>query len=233
MIAACKPFGRGFDLVQHAVNPVAHAEGLGQRLQVNVRSPHLERLDDDRIDQLDQRRVGFHHRAVGRRGGLDFDVLARQVLDGLLEARIGRHAAAPLRVILAQRRLDVGFGGDAQLDLRVQQMRQAVNGVQVRRVRQRDGDTVVVLEDRHDAVLPGDVPRDRGDDVVGDLHLAEVDHFGAEMGGLGLGDIRRRGPPCWPPAGPPRPHRLLRASRRASATFSADTKPRSTRMSAR
>ena len=43
-----QPFGWGFDLVQHAVNPVAHAEHLRQRLQVNVRSAHLERLDDDR-----------------------------------------------------------------------------------------------------------------------------------------------------------------------------------------
>ena len=54
---------------------------------------------------------------------------------------------------------------------------------------QRDGQAVVVLVDGHDAVLPGDVPRDGRDDVVVDLDLGEVDDFGAEVGGLGLGDI--------------------------------------------
>ena len=45
------------------------------------------------------------------------------------------------------------------------------------------------LIDRHHAVFPGDVPRDGRDDVIRDLQLAEVDHFRAEMSGLGLGDI--------------------------------------------
>ncbi len=61
-----QPLGRAFHLVQHAVNPVADAEGLGQRLQMNVRRPRLERLHNQSVDQLDDRRVGFHHRPVVR-----------------------------------------------------------------------------------------------------------------------------------------------------------------------
>ncbi len=145
--------------MQHTVNPVAHAEGLGQRLQVNIRSPHFERLGNDRINQLDERRVRCHHRAVGRRSRLDLNMLTREVFNRLLEPRVSRHPT-PLRVILAQRRLNVRLGGDAQVDLRAQQMRQAVNRVEVRRVREGDRDAVVVFEDRHDPVFSGNMPRD-------------------------------------------------------------------------
>ena len=118
-------------------------------------------------------------------------MLAGEVLNRLLEARISRHAAS-LRVILAQRSLNIGLGGNAQFDLRaVQQMPYAINRVEVGGVRDGDGDIVVVFEDRHHPVFSGDVPRDCGNDIVGDLHLAQVNDFGAEMGGLGLGDIPR------------------------------------------
>ena len=188
-----QPFRWGFDLVQHTVNPVAHAEHLGQRLQVNIRGAHLERFDNDRIDQLDQRRIRLDHRAVCGRRRLDFDMLAREVFNGLLEARIGGHPSpAPLHVILAERRFDVGVGGDAQLDLRaVQQVPQAVYGVEVGRIGYGNCNTVFVLKDRHHPILTGDVPWNRGNDVIGNLQFAEVDHFGAEMRRLGLGDIGR------------------------------------------
>ena len=70
-------------------------------------------------------------------------------------------------------------------------MREAVNGVEVRWVGNGHGDTVVVLEDRYDAILAGDVARDGGDDIILNLDFAEVDDFRAEMGGLGLGDVGR------------------------------------------
>ena len=54
-----------------------------------------------------------------------------------------------------------GLGGDLQIDLRVQQVRQAVDRVEVGRIGHGHRQIVVVLEDRHDAVFPGDVPRDR------------------------------------------------------------------------
>ena len=118
-------------------------------------------------------------------------------------------------------------------DLHVQQVRQAVDGVEVGRIGDGNRKAVVMLVDRHDAVLSGDVAGDRGDDVIGDLQLVEVDDFGAEMGGLGLGDVGRADDFVGQhqvhqahPGGLP----LRRAS---SATLSGETKPRSTRMSIR
>ena len=54
-----QPLGRVLHLVQHAVNAVADAEFLGQRLQMNVRSARLESVHDHGVDQLDDRRVGI------------------------------------------------------------------------------------------------------------------------------------------------------------------------------
>ena len=47
-----------------------------------------------------------------------------------------------------------------------------------------------MFENRHDPILLGDVPRNRSDNVVGNLLLAEIDHLCAEMRRFGLGDIR-------------------------------------------
>ena len=70
-------------------------------------------------------------------------------------------------------------------------MRERVNGVQVRRVGDGHGDLAVAFENGDDAVFFGDVARDDGNDVVGNLQAAELNDFRAELGGLGLGDIRR------------------------------------------
>src|ERR1035441_4363817 len=52
-------------------------------------------------------------------------------------------------------------GFRSEINLRPQQVRQAVDGVQVGRVGQRDRQTVFVLEDRHHPVFAGDVPGDQ------------------------------------------------------------------------
>ncbi len=74
----------------------------------------------------------------------------------------------------------------AQFDFRVEQMRQRVNGVQVGRVGNGDGDLALGFEDGNDAVFFGDVARNDGDDVVGNLHSGQLHHFRAELRGLGL-----------------------------------------------
>jgi hypothetical protein len=47
-----------------------------------------------------------------------------------------------------------------------------------------------VFEYGNDSILFGDVARDSRDDLISNLEFGEVDNFSAEMGGLGLGDIR-------------------------------------------
>ena len=187
-------FGRGLYLVQHAVNPVADAKGLGQRLKVNVRGAHPECLGDHGVDQPDQRRVGIHHGTVRRGGACDLDVLFGQFLDGLLELRVGRYqprSPALAAVVLAESGLDVLLRSNAKVHFRVQEQPQAVECVQVGRVCQGDRDVVVVLENRHDPVLASDMAGNGRDDVVVNLNLTQVDDFGPKVGGLGLGNVGR------------------------------------------
>src|SRR5437016_4370444 len=57
-------FGWRLDLVKHAVDAVTDAESFGQRLEMNIRGPHFESLDDERIDQLDEWGVGLDGTAI-------------------------------------------------------------------------------------------------------------------------------------------------------------------------
>ena len=183
-------FGRRFHLVQHAIDAVADAKSLRQRLEMNIRGAHFEGLDDERIDQLDERRIRFDHRAVARRRRFHLDMLAREVLDYLFVPGIGRDSPA-LPIILRQRPLDVRFRRDLEVDVHVQQVCETVDGVQVRGVGQGNCQAVLVLEDGHDPIFSGDVARDGGNDVIVNLQVREVNDFGAEMGGLGLRHVCR------------------------------------------
>src|SRR6266853_2030702 len=156
---------------------------------MNVRGAHLEGFDNERINQFDQRRVGFHYGAIVGSRCADLDVLPGEFFDHLLVPRIARNPA--LAVIAVERRFDVRFGGDAQINFGPEQMPQTVNGVEVGRISQGNGKSVVALKDGNNAIFSGDVPRDGGNDLIGDFHFVEVDDFGAEVGSLGLGDIGR------------------------------------------
>ena len=70
-----------------------------------------------------------------------------------------------------------------------QEVMQAVNRIEIGRVADGDGDGVVDLGNGDGAVFFGDVPADERDDVIRQAQFGEVDDFGAEVGGLGLGDV--------------------------------------------
>ena len=70
-------------------------------------------------------------------------------------------------------------------------MRQRVNRIQVGRVGNGHGHLALGLEDGNDAVFFGDVARNDGDDVVGNLDAGQLNHFRAELRRLGLGHVRR------------------------------------------
>ncbi len=150
-----QPFGRAFHLVEHAVNPVADPKSFGERFEMNVRRPRAKGLHDDGVDQFDDRRVRIHgrpvvHGAAGRRQ-TNLHLSFGDVLDHLAHRIVRRP------VVLVQRGFDVFFGGDADADFRLQQMVQAVDGVEVGRIAERDGEAVAVLEHRHNPVTLRDM----------------------------------------------------------------------------
>jgi hypothetical protein len=71
--------------------------------------------------------------------------------------------------------------GYTRLDLHIQQVTQTVERVEVGRIAQGHGHRIVVAINRDHVVLLGDVARNRGYDIVGQLHLAQIDEFDAEL----------------------------------------------------
>src|SRR5204862_6462750 len=94
-------------------------------------------------------------------------------------------------VVFAEGGFDVRLGGHLEVDVHVEQVAEAIDSIEVGRVGQRDGEAVFVAKDGDDAVFAGGVARDEGDDVIRDLDVVKVNDFRAEVGGLGLGDVRR------------------------------------------
>ena len=150
--------------------------------EVNVRGARLEGLDDDGIDQLDDRRVRIDNRAVIRcrnvgQGG-NLDLALRDVLDHLVH---GIFPGAP--IIPAERLLDVVRAGHARLDFHVQQVTKTVECVQVGGVTHRHRHGVIVTVNRDHIVLLGDVARDGGDDFIRKPHLSERDEHLVDLAG--------------------------------------------------
>ena len=66
---------------------------------------------------------------------------------------------------------------------------QAVDGVEVGRIGEGDGENVVVFENRYDSIFLGDVPRNGGDDVLRHLltrRAAQYDASGRAVRVLGV-----------------------------------------------
>ena len=119
----------------------------------------------------------------------DLDLTLGDVLDHLGDAAV---VAGSTAVVLGQRRLDVRFAGDAELDVAVQRMPEAVDGVDVGRVGDRDDHGAgIALAHRDGVELLGDMAGEQADDVVGQPEVGEVHGLDAEIGGLGH---RRRWP---------------------------------------
>src|ERR1041385_1801134 len=150
--------GWRLDLMEHSVDPVTDTKSFCQWLEMNVRGAHLEGLDDERIHQFDQRRIGFDRPTVIPAIALNLDMLLREFLD-----RVGQRGvhvpSTPIRIILAQRAFDVRFGSDLQIDIGMEQVSQAVKRRLVRWIVNGNSQAVLVLKDRHHSIFSGDVPR--------------------------------------------------------------------------
>ena len=176
-------FRRRLHFLHHAVNAVAQTKFFLQRFEVNVRRAQLKCVYDNLIHQADERgiRLDFAHFINLR----DVDIFFCQLLHDIFEDAFV-HGFFFAAVILRERRLDVRLRRDAQFDFRIQQMRQRINRVEIRRVGNGHGHFAFIFENGNDAIFFGDVARDDGDDVVINLHVREVNNFRAELRGLRL-----------------------------------------------
>ena len=116
---------------QHAVDAVADADAVFERLDVNVRSPQLDRFGDHQLDEPDDRGAGFIDDVVGVARGVvfGFGEVDRRVGE-FLQHRVGRFAV-DLAVVAVDRFEDAFLGRDADLDLAVENELQLVEGFEV------------------------------------------------------------------------------------------------------
>src|SRR5439155_21951470 len=179
--------GWTLDFVEDAVDAVADAKAFGEGFEVDVGGAGAEGFDNDGVDEFDDGGVGVDFGAVvGVHGGLegaDLDFAFGDVLDHLADVVVGD------AIEFVERGFDAFFGGDFDFQFGVEEMVEAVDGVEVGGVGDGDAEGVAVAVDGDAAVALGDVSRDGGDDGVVEFEFGEVDDFDAEMGGFGVGDV--------------------------------------------
>src|SRR5204862_34944 len=164
-------------------------------LKVNIRGAQLESFNDQGVDQLDDGSFRIHvfGGIHGRSHAGNLDLALRDVLNHFIDCAFrSRTAAAPAAaaatVILVERGLDVLLDRNLQFDLGAEQVGQAVDGIQIRRVADRHGDDIAVFGNGHRAEFLCDVAADERNDIVTEAQFAEVYNFSTEVGGLGLRD---------------------------------------------
>ena len=159
---------------------------------MNIRSAHLKRVDDNLVDEFDERRVivtGFEFAfdSTGRS-----DVALSQFNDRLIDGPLGGSSSGSGgAVITVQGGLDVLLRRHAQFNFGIEQVRQCVGRIQIRRVRCRHGDFAVSFENGNDAVFFGQMPGYDRNNVIRDFHSGKLDDFRAELRRPGLDNVGR------------------------------------------
>jgi hypothetical protein len=142
----------GGGVLQHAVDAEAHAQLVAVGREVHVGGALLDRLRDDAVDELDDRRVLGGLEQVDDLGALFLLLLVRRRLDHVVQPRQAR-----------DQRADVLARGDGGAHLVAGHQRDVVDGEHVGRVGHRDEQRPVADElHRHGVVALG---RRRGDQV--------------------------------------------------------------------
>ena len=135
-------------LAQHAVDAEAHAHVAALGLEVDVRGALLDRLGDDRVDELDDRRVVGGLADLGDVGEL------------LLAVSIASATASSRRLIAADQAGDVVGRRHDRPHLVAGHQLEVVEREHVRRVGHRDQQrAVVVVADRDGAEAAGRLRR--------------------------------------------------------------------------
>ena len=157
-------------LVQHAVDPVLDDDFLLARLDVDIRSAALDRIEQRRVDELDDGAL------VGR-DPVDREHLAAVLvfLDELDLEVLGSLVEDPLRTLgLLQEILDLGPDADAGLEGLSELQFQFIDADHVRRIGHDDRQASFQLAFRDEAVAEHQVERDVPEEVVVDAEVLEI-----------------------------------------------------------
>jgi len=171
--------GRAVHLVQHAVDAVAHTEFLGHGLQMDVAGPAPECLHDDQADQLDDGSVRLRDVFIPHQLFLDIVRQRQGAFRNLLQHAFDRTRGAA--IVVGQGLFDLFRRRHHALDIALEHVAQAVQGVYVQRIPQRHGQDVFVFEDRDHFIALGHLARHHVEHLPGDVQSGQVDHVHAEL----------------------------------------------------
>ncbi len=159
-------------LVKHAVDAVLDHHLVVARLDVDVRGPALDGVEDDGVDQLDDRRRLLLRDRVDRQRLFALFVLAderhAEAFGGFIEHALGR-----LRLL--QLVADGRGRGHFDLERRAEQQLQLVELQHVGRIADHDGDVAVLALLRQELVADHQLQGDVLEELVIDLEVLEVD----------------------------------------------------------
>ena len=197
MTEALGPLGDAVALVADAVDPVAQADTVFERLDVDVRGPAHDRFLDDLVHQPDDRGVIFLVAALFVVAvdalAADVDIQRGPAVDRLVHGQLTHRlvdGGPGLAEHVVDVFLDLALGAQRQLDIRAQAEAEIVDQGQVVGVVDQDLDLVAFFAHGQDHVLLDEVWRDEGEVVlVQDIGLIEVDEFHAHLRRQGLGDV--------------------------------------------
>ena len=169
--------------VEHAVDAVLDDHLVVARLDVDVRGAALDGVEDDGVDQLDDRRRLLLRDRVDRQRLFALFVLADELhaeaFGGFVE-----HALRRLRLL--QLVADRGGRGHLDLQRRAEEQLQLVELEHVGRIADHDGDVPVLAPLRQELVADHQVERDVAEELVIDLEVLQVDEREAVLLGHAL-----------------------------------------------
>ncbi len=161
--------------LQRTVDAVAHAQLVLEALEVDVGGAALDRVREDRVDQLDDRRVVDLRRQRGRRDILFllFHHLDVARLHELLEE--GRHRRIAGIVVLLDHPAERDLARDDREDVVPRDELEILEDPEVRGIGHRHRQRAPFSLEREDEVLGRDVGGNELDDARIDLELRQVD----------------------------------------------------------
>jgi hypothetical protein len=175
-------------IVQHAIDAVADADLLFVRLEVDVRCALLDRAQQDRVAQANDRRVFgelLEIDAVAFEVFLgELDLFLVEALHDLVVGDLGF-----LRVIALDGFRDGGFGRDDRLDVVAGREFDVVDGVQVRRIGHRHDERAAGPRHRDDLVALAHLLGDELQHLDVDLVLFQIDGLNLVLLAQEIGDL--------------------------------------------